>query len=32
MWNAVIIGVLVAGFAGWTLAEEQGGQQLGRRA
>jgi hypothetical protein len=25
MWNAVIIGALVVAFAGWALAEEQGG-------
>jgi hypothetical protein len=32
MWNAVIIGVLIALFAGWALAEAQGGQELGRRS
>jgi hypothetical protein len=30
MWNAVIIGVLVVGFAGWTLAEEQGPKQMAK--
>jgi hypothetical protein len=29
-WNAVIIGVLVMGFAVWTLGEEQGPKQVAK--
>jgi hypothetical protein len=30
-WNAMIIGALVVGFAGWVLNQEQRGQQLGKQ-
>jgi len=30
MWNAVIIGALVVGFAGWSLAQMQRSRQLAR--